>query len=134
MNARIAFLCSLCLLTFSAIALAANEPTADSLRKSCEPFRAESAPSIDKAFCRGYIAGWRAGLEGAQIPDDKGVLQIVTFASDTTQVDMAKQFLLYMDNHPEEKDAIPKIALMHAMVSGSVVKLAPAEKVDVKTK
>ncbi len=140
MNARIArlhslwLLCSLCLLAFPAIARAANEPTAEGLSKTCEGFRAESKPTLDKAFCRGYMIGWRAGLEGAQIPDDKGVLQMVTFASDINQGDMAKQFLLYMDNHPEEKDALPKIALMHAMVSGSLVKLTPAEKVDVKTK
>ena len=137
MNARIAglhslrflcsLLCALCLLAFSAIAHAANEPTAEGLSKTCEGFRTESKPSLDKAFCRGYMIGWRAGLEGAQIPDDKGVLQIVTFASDINQGDMAKQFLLYMDNHPEEKDALPKIALMHAMVSGSLVKVAPAE-------
>jgi hypothetical protein len=59
---------------------------------------------------------------------------MVTFASDMNQGDMAKHFLLYMDSHPEEKDALPKIALMHAMVSGSLVKLTAVEKADVKTR
>jgi hypothetical protein len=125
-------LCSLCLLASSAIAHAANEPTAEGLSKTCEGFRTDSKPSLDKAFCRGYMIGWRAGLEGAQFPDDQGVLQMVTFASDINQGDMAKQFLLYMDNHPEEKEALPKFALMHAMVSGSLVKVAPAQPAPVQ--
>ena len=130
MNARIVRISFLCLLAFPAFAHAANDVNADGLRKFCEPFRGNSTPSIDKAYCRGYMVGWRAGLEGAQIPDDKGVMQIVTFGSDVTDVDMARAFLLYLDNHPEEKDALPKIALMHAMVSGSLVKLTPAEPED----
>jgi hypothetical protein len=75
MNARISLLCSflclLCLLAFSPTAHAANEPTAEGLSKTCEGFRTDSKPSLDKAFCRGYMIGWRAGIEGAQTPDDK---------------------------------------------------------------
>jgi hypothetical protein len=127
MHPRLGLFTLLLLLTFSAVAHAANDPTADGLRQICEGFRADSKPSLDKAFCRGYMIGWRAGLEGAQVLDDKGVFQVVTFASDISQGDMAKQFLLYMDNHPEEKEALPKFALMHAMVSGSLVKLTPVE-------
>jgi len=134
MNPRLGLLTFLLLLTLSAIANAANDPTADSLRQICEGFRTDSKPSLDKAFCRGYMIGWRAGLEGAQILDDKGVFQIVTFATDINQGDMAKQFLLYMDNHPEEKEALPKFALMHAMVAGNFIKLAPVESDPTKAR
>jgi len=128
MKVRLVLVSFLMLPALAAIAQAANEQNADSLRKFCEPFRSSSAPSLDKAYCRGYIVGWRAGIEGAQIPDDKGVLQIVTFAAGATDGDMARQFLLYMDNHADEKDALPKIALMHAMLSAGIAKTAPAEK------
>jgi len=115
------------LFCLSGIAYAAPAATADAFRKSCEPFRSNAKPSLDKAFCRGYLIGWRSGLEGAQVSDDKNVMQIVTFGSGVSDADMAKSFLTYMDNHPEEKDAMPKIALMHAMVSGGLVKLTPAQ-------
>ena len=132
MNLRIGLISLLLLFLSSGIAQAANEANADGMRKFCEPFRSSSPPSIDKAFCRGYMVGWKAGLEGTQVPDDKGVLQIVTFGSGVTDADMAKQFLLYMDNHPDEKEALPKIALMHAMLSAGLVKLTPAEKSNPK--
>ena len=133
MKARIHFfslalsLSLLFLLALSGAAQAANDSNAGSMQKFCEPFRANSAPSIDKAFCRGYMVGFRAGLEGAQVPDDKGILQIVTFTDGVTEAQMAREFLLYMDNHPEEKEALPKIALMHSMVSGGLVRLAPVD-------
>lgn len=134
MKPRIGLFSLILLAAFSGIAEAANEANADGFRKFCEPFRSSSPPSVDKAYCRGYLVGWRAGLEGAQVPDDKGVLQIVTFGSGVTDVDMAKQFLLYMDNHADEKDAPPKIALMHAMVSGGIVKLTPVNNEKDKAK
>lgn len=134
MNLRIGLMSLLLLFLSSGIAQAANEANADGMRKFCEPFRSSSPPSIDKAFCRGYMVGWKAGLEGAQVPDDKGVLQIVTFGSGVTDADMAKQYLLYMDNHPEEKEALPKIALMHAMMSAGLVKLTPVDKEKDKAK
>ena len=119
-------LCLLWLLAFSGAAHAANDATAGSMQKFCEPFRTESGPSIDKAYCRGYMVGLRAGIDGAQIPDDKGVVQTVVFTDNATDAQMAKEFVLYMDNHPDEKDSLPKTAVMRSLLSSGLVKLTPS--------
>jgi hypothetical protein len=105
-----------------------NSSRAEDLHKFCKPFTVESQPSVEKAYCRGYMVGWRGGIEGATIPDEKGFLQVVTFQEGVTDEQMARVFVSYMDSHPEEENKAPHVALLHSMLNGGLVSLGPPDK------
>jgi hypothetical protein len=75
------------------------------------------------ATCAAYMAGWYFGVEGTLVTDDKGFLQTVTFEDSIKSSQMAKVFVLYLENHPEEENKPAHVALMHAMLNAGLVTL-----------
>jgi len=93
-----------CLLTLSEMSQASTDSKAADLRKFCVPFTTDTKPSIEKAYCRGYVVGWREGIEGTLTTEDKGMVQTVTFEDGVTDEQMAKVFVQYMASHPKEEN------------------------------
>jgi hypothetical protein len=79
--------------------------------------------AVHRPLCTGYMNGWLGGIEGVLIPDDKGFLQTVTLEDGVTGLQMAKVFVLYMENHPEEENKPAHVALMHALTNAGLVSL-----------
>ncbi len=77
---------------------------------------------LDNA-CQGYMVGWSWGVEGTMTPDDNGFIGTVTFEDGVTGIQMAKVFVLYIENHPEEENKPAHVALMHAMLDSKLVTL-----------
>src|SRR5713226_4423867 len=71
--------------------------------------------SVEFARCMEYMVGWESAMEGMLAPNDKGVLRVATFESGITALQMAKVFVHYIDEHPEEENKPSHIALRHAM-------------------
>jgi hypothetical protein len=47
-------------------------------------------------MCYGYMTGWANGIDGALVPDDKGVLATATFEEGVDVPQMIKVFVLYL--------------------------------------
>jgi Rap1a immunity proteins len=115
----------------------ANSDTikASALRDVCKNW-ADTAPAKPTALsdvyregvCKGYMAGWLSGMEGAMVTDDKGFMQTVRFEEGVTGVQMAKVFVLYMQNHPEEENKPAHVALTHAMTDAQLISLVSPGK------
>jgi hypothetical protein len=108
----------------TAVPVPSKSSTARDLHVFCKTFTVESGPSVEKAYCRGYVVGWRGGIEGVLIPDDKGMIGTVTFENDVTDDQMAKVFVLYMEKHPEEENKPPNVALLHSMLDSGLVSIS----------
>jgi hypothetical protein len=82
---------------------------------------------LDNA-CQGYMIGWSWGVEGTMTPDNNGFVGTVTFEDGVTGVQMARVFVLYIENHPEEENKPAHVALMHAMLDARLVTLSSPGK------
>jgi hypothetical protein len=78
--------------------------------------------------CLTYIDGWLDGISGMFTPDDKGNLQTITIEDGVTTLQVAKVFMVYMQNHPEEENKPRQVALWHAMLNSKLVTLVASGK------
>jgi len=93
-------------------------------------------PPADK--CLWYINGWLEGVDGTLISDDKGVLQTATVTvtveySQTyspTLLEIARAYVLYIHDHPQEKDKLRQDALRDAMLDAGFLKLSRTNPTD----
>lgn len=83
---------------------------------------------IHRPLCTGYMSGWLGGVDGAMTADEKGFVQIVSIEDGVSPVQMAKVFVLYMENHPEEENKDAHVALMHALLDAKLVTLVSPGK------
>src|SRR5271155_2742630 len=83
-----------------------------------------SSPNPANAWCRGYMSGWYRGVQDTLTYNDKGVLSTVTFEEGVAGPQIAKVFVVYIANHPEEENKPSHVALMHAMLDAGLVTLA----------
>jgi len=130
MKIRMSLAWLLFFLTLSGIAHASNP--ARGLATQCKVAISETEDAtkiMPPAFkCLSYIEGWLEGIQGTLINDDKGFLQTVTIEDGVTATQVAKVFVLYMENHPEEENKPRQVALMHAMLNAGLVTLSPPGK------
>ncbi len=78
--------------------------------------------------CQGYLNGWSWGVEGLLMPDDHGFVGVINFEDGVTGLQMAKVFVLYIENHPEEENKPAHVALMHSMLDAKLVTLTSPGK------
>jgi hypothetical protein len=124
MKTYIRFACLLVLL--SGVAQADNP--ARGLIAQCNTAVSGSMPP-PAIKCLTYIDGWLDGISGMFTPDDNGNLQTITIEDGVTTLQVAKVFLAYMQNHPEDENKPRQVALWHAMLNAKLVTLvAPAGK------
>jgi len=99
------------------IAHAATSRPAEVLSNNCEGFRNPTQTLTRQKLFAALMSAGGAGPRGRPIcPRRQSVLQIGPLPPTSTW-NMAKHFLLYMDNHPPRiKNSLATIALMHAMV------------------
>jgi len=118
------------LLVLSGIAQADNP--ARGLLAQCNTLTfttAESPKVLPPAYkCLSYIDGWLDGISGMLTTDDKGTLQTITIEDGVTNVQVAKVFILYMGNHPEEENKPRQVELWHAMLGSGLVTLVSPGK------
>ena len=81
-----------------------------------------------QGLCEGYMLGWSWGMEGQMMPDEKGFVGTVTFEDGVTNLQLAKVFVLYMDNHPEEENKPAHVALLHAISNAGLFNLVSPGK------
>src|ERR1039458_3809995 len=107
-----------------------GEVSASQLAKGCK--NALSAdfltnPDPANAWCYGYMSGWYRGVQDTRTYNDKGLLSTVTFEEGVVGPQIAKVFVVYIANHPEEENKPSHVALMHATLdAGSVALVALA--------
>ena len=133
------FVWLLLLLAASGIAQASpNQWTAVALRGQCKltlnppnfesteqamAWQARSAPCID------YIIGWAGGIEGTLVLDAKtNTLETVAWEDGVKANQIAKVYLIYLQNHPEDENKPAHVALMHAMLDAGLVTLVSRGK------
>jgi hypothetical protein len=123
------------LFLLAGIANANTDTKASALRDVCKNWAA-TAPdkpvtlpdSYHEAACKGYMMEWSSGMEGLTMPDEKGTDAVVRFEDGITPIQMAKVFVLYMSNHPEEENKAGHVALMHAMSDAQLFTLESLAK------
>lgn len=137
MKTSMKFAWPLLLLVFSGLAQANNTDNlkANKLVDVCRNWAATAPDKPTKpddiyhqGACAGYMAGWSGGVEGSTQPDDKGFLGVVTFEDGVTSLQLAKVFVLYMENHPEEENKPAHVALLHAVSNAGLFTLVSAGK------
>jgi PEGA domain-containing protein/Ssp1 endopeptidase immunity protein Rap1a len=106
-----------------------GEVSASYLANQCQnasspDFTSSANPA--NAWCRGYMSGWYRGVQDTLTYNDKGVLSTVTFEEGVAGAQIAKVFVIYMANHPEEENKPSHVALMHAMLDDGLVSLPAA--------
>jgi hypothetical protein len=74
------------------------------------------------------LNGWSWGIEGLLMPDDNGFVGVVSFEEGVTGLQMAKVFVLYIENHPEEENKPAHLALMRSMLDAKLVTVASPGK------
>jgi Rap1a immunity proteins len=84
--------------------------------------------SVEFARCMEYMVGWESAMEGMLAPNDKGELRVATFESGITAQQMAKVFVHYIDEHPEEENKPSHTALRHAMENSGLLNWRTPER------
>jgi hypothetical protein len=75
-----------------------------------------------------YMVGWESAMEGILTPNDKGVLRVAHFETGITALQMAKVFVRYIDEHPEEQNKPSPVALKNAMENSGLLSWRTPEK------
>jgi hypothetical protein len=89
-----------------------DNPASD-MKSFCKAFSIDnSPPSIEKAYCRGYIVGWF----GAEVQNSS-----LGFEDGIKDEQIARVLLAYIKNHPEEENKPTHDVLMRAMKSANLV-------------
>ena len=119
-----------CLLILLASGIAQASNPAIGLLNQCRVAVSADATRVmpPATKCLSYIEGWLEGIGGTLITDDKGFLQTVTIEDGVTANQVAKVFVLYMENHPEEENKRRQVALMHAMTNAGLVTMVSPGK------
>jgi hypothetical protein len=104
-----------------------GEVSAAYLATGCKNASSPDFTNADPAnmWCRGYMSGWYRGTQDMLTYNDKGFLSAVTFEEGVGGAQIAKVFIMYMANHPEEENKPSHVALMHAMLDAGLVALVP---------
>ncbi|MGA7796511.1 MAG: Rap1a/Tai family immunity protein [Candidatus Acidiferrales bacterium] len=104
----------LVLFLFCASVAWAGKTTASLGEKWCNSVTSTNpADNFPRGICVGYMSGWKDATENPSVVFEDGV----------TNTQMAKVFIVYMQNHPEEENKPLSDVLMRAMENAGLVKI-----------